>query len=144
MSAAWRRGQGRGWGWRWGAPAVVAGLVIGLWYTVSYRLLTADTRFLVPPPDAVVRVGFLDPLNRAELLDGLLLSTQVAMLGLASAAVVGICLAVMMSQAPAHPGQLGRGHRVLTSTLPSSRMRRRCRGDSLRADPPRANLTEHC
>jgi NitT/TauT family transport system permease protein len=99
MSAASRRGQGRGWAWRWGAPAVVAGLVVGLWYTVSYGLLTPDTRFLVPPPDAVVRVGFLDPVNRAELLDGLLLSARVAMLGLASAAVVGICLAILMSQA---------------------------------------------
>jgi NitT/TauT family transport system permease protein len=99
MSTALRRGRVAQWGWRWGAPAVVAGLVIGLWYTVSYRLLTPDTRFLVPPPDAVVRVGFLDPVNRAELLDGLLLSARVAMLGLASAAVVGICLAILMSQA---------------------------------------------
>jgi NitT/TauT family transport system permease protein len=99
MSTASRRGRVAQWGWRWGAPAVVAGLVIGLWYTVSYRLLTPDTRFLVPPPDAVVRVGFLDPVNRAELLDGLLLSARVAMLGLASAAVVGICLAILMSQA---------------------------------------------
>jgi NitT/TauT family transport system permease protein len=99
MSTASRRGQVAHWGWRWGAPAVVAGLVIGLWYTVSYRLLTPDTRFLVPPPDAVVRVGFLDPVNRAELLDGLLLSARVAMLGLAAAAVVGICLAILMSQA---------------------------------------------
>ena len=46
-------------------------------------------------------------------------------------------------QAPSRLGQLGRGHRVLTSTLSSSTMRRHCRGDSLRADPPRANLTEH-
>jgi NitT/TauT family transport system permease protein len=99
VSAASRRRRGARWAWRWGAPAVVAGLVIGLWYTVSYRLLTPDTRFLVPPPDAVVRVGFLDPVNRAELLDGLLLSARVAMLGLAAAAVVGILLAIVMSQA---------------------------------------------
>jgi pimeloyl-ACP methyl ester carboxylesterase len=46
-------------------------------------------------------------------------------------------------QAPAHPGQLGRGHRVQTSTLPSSTTRRHCRGDPPAADPPRANLTEH-
>jgi NitT/TauT family transport system permease protein len=91
VSAASRRGQGRGWGWRWGAPAVVAGLVIGLWYTVSYRLLTEDTRFLVPPPDAVVRVGFLDPLNRAELFDGLLLSEghQALRTRASSAGVIG-------------------------------------------------------
>ena len=99
MSAAAPRGQGARRGWRWGAPAVVAALAIGLWYIVSYRLLTEDTRFLVPPPDAVLRIGFLDPLNRAELLEGLLLSAQVAMLGLAAAAVIGIGLAILMSQA---------------------------------------------
>jgi NitT/TauT family transport system permease protein len=99
MSATARRGRGARWAWRWGAPAVAAGLVIGLWYTVSYRLLTPDTRFLVPPPDAVVRVGFLDPLNRAELLAGLLVSVRVALLGLALAALVGISLAILMSQA---------------------------------------------
>jgi NitT/TauT family transport system permease protein len=99
MSVASRRGQGARWGWRLGAPTVVAALVIGLWYTVSYRLLTEDTRFLVPPPDAVVRVGFLDPLNRAELLDGLQLSARVGMLGLGLAAAIGIVLAITMSQA---------------------------------------------
>jgi NitT/TauT family transport system permease protein len=99
MSSTARRGQGARWGWRWGAPAVVAALAIGLWYAVSYRLLTEDTRFLVPPPDAVLRIGFLDPFNRAELLEGLLLSAQVAMLGLAAAAVIGIGLAILMSQA---------------------------------------------
>ena len=99
MSIASRRSRGARWVWRWGAPAVVAGLVIGLWYMVSYRLLTEDTRFLVPPPDAVVRVGFLDPVNRAELLTGLLLSARVAMLGLAAAAVIGIGLAILMSLA---------------------------------------------
>jgi NitT/TauT family transport system permease protein len=98
MSTTARRGQGARWGWRWGPPAVVAALAIGLWYIVSYRVLTEDTRFLVPPPDAVLQVGFLDPFNRAELLDGLFLSAQVAMLGLAAAAVIGICLAILMSQ----------------------------------------------
>jgi NitT/TauT family transport system permease protein len=98
MSATSRRSQGARWAWRWGAPTVVFGLAIGLWYTISYRLLTPDTRFLFPPPDAVVRVGFLDPFNRAELVSGLLLSARVAMLGLALAAVVGICLAILMSQ----------------------------------------------
>ena len=99
MSAAARGGRGARWVWRWGAPAVVAGIVIGLWYLVSYRLLDPERRFLVPPPDAVMRVGFLDPDNRAELFDGLLLSARVAMLGLGLAAVIGISLAILMSQA---------------------------------------------
>jgi NitT/TauT family transport system permease protein len=73
--------------------------MIGLWYAVSYLLLTPDRRFLVPPPDAVIRVGYLDSDNRAELLEGLRLSAKVATLGLATAAVVGISMAIIMSQA---------------------------------------------
>ena len=66
---------------------------------VSYLLLDPDRRFLVPPPHEVVRVGFLDPDNLEELLDALWLSARVAFLGLAIAIVIGIALAVVMSQA---------------------------------------------
>ncbi len=83
----------------WIPPLVVFGMVIGAWYGVSYLLLSPDRRFLVPPPDAVVRVGFLDPANRAELLDGLRLSAEVALLGLLIATVIGMLLAIAMSQA---------------------------------------------
>jgi NitT/TauT family transport system permease protein len=83
----------------WIPPLVVFGMVIGAWYGVSYLLLSPDRRFLVPPPDAVVRVGFLDPANRGELLDGLRLSAEVALLGLVIATVIGMLLAIAMSQA---------------------------------------------
>jgi NitT/TauT family transport system permease protein len=84
---------------RWVPPLVVFALVIALWYAVTYLLLTPERRFLLPPPDAVVRVGLFDPDNRAELLGGLLLSGEVALLGLAIAAVLGIACAIAMAQA---------------------------------------------
>jgi NitT/TauT family transport system permease protein len=83
----------------WVPPFVVFLAVIGLWYAVSYLLLTPERRFLVPPPHAVVQIGFLDSFNLQELLDALLLSARVAFLGLAIAIVVGMTIAVAMSQA---------------------------------------------
>jgi NitT/TauT family transport system permease protein len=75
------------------ACAVVA------WYVASHRLLSPERRFLLPPPEEVIRIGFLDPDNRAELLTALWLSARVALVGLAIAVGVGVCLAVIMSQA---------------------------------------------
>jgi NitT/TauT family transport system permease protein len=83
----------------WVPPCVVFLVVIGLWYAVSYLLLTPQRRFLVPPPNAVVEIGFLDWVNLQELLDALLLSAGVAFLGLGIAIVIGMTLAFAMSQA---------------------------------------------
>jgi NitT/TauT family transport system permease protein len=84
---------------RWVPPLVLFGVAIGLWYAVSYLLLSPERRFLVPPPDDVIRVGFLDRDNRAELLDGLRNSAEVAMLGLLLAAGIGVSLGITMAQA---------------------------------------------
>ena len=40
-------------------PLVVLGLVIGLWYFVSYVGMSDHRRFLVPPPHEVVDEGFV-------------------------------------------------------------------------------------
>jgi NitT/TauT family transport system permease protein len=88
-----------GWFGYWVPPLLVFLAFLGLWYFVSYGLLTADRRFLVPPPHAVVQVAFLDTVNLAELLDALWLSTEVAMVGLGIAIVLGTVLAILMSQA---------------------------------------------
>jgi NitT/TauT family transport system permease protein len=80
-------------------PLGVFAVAVAAWYTVSMLLLTPDRRFLLPPPDAVIRVGFTDRDNLAELLRALALSAQVAMLGLVIATAVGVTLAVVMSQA---------------------------------------------
>jgi NitT/TauT family transport system permease protein len=93
------RPRGGRWLSFWMPPLVVFLAVVGLWYAVSYLLLTPERRFLVPPPHAVLQVGFLDWLNLQELLDALLLSARVAFTGLAIAIVVGMSLAIAMSQA---------------------------------------------
>jgi NitT/TauT family transport system permease protein len=80
-------------------PALVLLAVLGLWYAGSYLLLTPDRRFLLPPPHQVVRVGFLDRANLAELLGAVGRSAVVALLGLAIATGAGVGLAVLMSQA---------------------------------------------
>jgi NitT/TauT family transport system permease protein len=83
----------------WVPPFAVFLVVLGLWYAVSYLLLTPQRRFLVPPPNAVVEIGFLDWVNLQELLDALLLSAKIAFLGLGIAIVIGMTLAIAMSQA---------------------------------------------
>jgi NitT/TauT family transport system permease protein len=80
-------------------PLAVLALVLGIWYAFSYALLREDQRFLMPPPHEVVRVGFLDTENLTEILQALWSTTQVAVVGLAIAIVLGVTLAVAMSQA---------------------------------------------
>lgn len=80
-------------------PLVVLGLVLGIWYAFSYVLLDESQRFLLPPPHRVVRVGVLDTGNLTEILRALWSTTQVAVVGLAIAIVLGTSLAVAMSQA---------------------------------------------
>ncbi|XVV00280.1 ABC transporter permease [Actinosynnema sp. CA-248983] len=79
-------------------PLVVLFLVLGAWTLFSYVVLPPRRRFLLPPVDEVVRVGFLDPDNRAELLAGLALTSRVAGTGLLISVVLGVGLAVVMAQ----------------------------------------------
>jgi NitT/TauT family transport system permease protein len=109
-------GRGR-WLAFWGPPAAVFVAVLGIWYGVSYLLLDPQRRFLVPPPHDVIRVSFLDPYNLQELLDALWLSTRVAFIGLFIATVLGMLLAIAMSQARWVERSLY-PYAVLTQTIP--------------------------
>jgi NitT/TauT family transport system permease protein len=80
-------------------PLLVFLLVLGLWILASEVLISESKRFLLPAPWEVVNIGFLDAQNRTEILNGLWLTTQAAMIGLALAIVIGVTLAVAMSQA---------------------------------------------
>jgi NitT/TauT family transport system permease protein len=80
-------------------PFLLFAVVIGLWYLTSYKVLDEQRRFLLPPPHRVVEVAFLDRGNLQVLLQALGLTAGVAMAGLAIAAVLGIGLGVLMSQA---------------------------------------------
>ncbi|GAA4260678.1 ABC transporter permease [Dactylosporangium darangshiense] len=85
--------------WRVLPPVGVFALVIGGWYAISYLVLDDARRFLLPPPHEIIDVGFLDPRNLQQLMRALWLTTEVALLGLAIAIVVGVAAAVLMSQA---------------------------------------------
>jgi NitT/TauT family transport system permease protein len=107
------RGAGGGNRWleRLGPLAVFAAFV-GLWYLVHYVVMSDRRKFLVPPPHVVVQKSFLTWKTSGggtlagiaggglhDQLQGLWLSTRVAILGLAIAMVLGVGLAVLMSQA---------------------------------------------
>jgi NitT/TauT family transport system permease protein len=83
----------------WAPPAIMFVIFTGLWYLVSEVVLDEQQRFLLPPPDAVVAVAFLDPVNRAPLLRGLALSATVALIGFLIAVVLGVAIGTAMSQA---------------------------------------------
>jgi NitT/TauT family transport system permease protein len=81
------------------APAGIFLLVLGAWLIISYVVLAPRRRFLMPPPQDVVRVGFLDPHNLSDILAGLWSTTQVALVGLVLAIAIGTLIAVAMIQA---------------------------------------------
>jgi NitT/TauT family transport system permease protein len=80
------------------APAGVLVVVLGAWQYASTHLLDPTRRFLLPKPYDVLRVGLLDGVNRTELLEGLWTTARVALLGLGLSMLVGVGLAVLMSQ----------------------------------------------
>ena len=82
-----------------GPPVVVFFVVIGLWYLVTYVLLDEGRRWLLPPPHEVVTEGFLVAATVGDILNGLWQSTQVALIGLTLAFIVGFSMALLMSQA---------------------------------------------
>ncbi len=82
-------------------PLVTFGCVIGLWYLVSYTLLSPSRRFLLPPPQQVIQGGFLTWSQFSQILDGLALTAKAAAAGFGIATVLGIAIAIAMSQAKA-------------------------------------------
>ena len=92
--AAWKRTA------RVVVPPLLLGIaLIGFWYFVSYGLLSERRRFLLRPPHQVIATGFFEWENFSEILGGLWSSTRVAVVGLVIAIVLGMALAVLMSQA---------------------------------------------
>jgi NitT/TauT family transport system permease protein len=81
------------------APLAVCVGVMLVWSLASRLLLDPDRRFLLPPPEQVLGKGVLDGGNLAELLGALWSTTSVALVGLAIAMVLGVALAIVMSQA---------------------------------------------
>lgn len=80
-------------------PALVALAVLGLWYVLTYLVLTGSQRLLLPPAHEVVRDGLLTWRFLSVILGGLWSTTQVTLYGLGIAIVLGMGLAMLMSQA---------------------------------------------
>ena len=97
-----RRGGGRVW-WRAGlrralpVSAAVGGIA-AVWYAVSYLVLPAGQRFLLPPPHEAYGAALGNAQLMGPMLQALGRSAVVALVGLAIAVVVGIGYAVVMSQ----------------------------------------------
>lgn len=90
----WRRVSGMVAG-----PLAVLGVIIGIWYIIAYFVLDPSRQFLLPPPQTVVNTAFLQHDNLMVLLSGLGITAEVAMAGLAIAIVVGVSVAILMSEA---------------------------------------------
>ena len=45
---------------RGAAPLVTFAALMGVWLTITYGVLSEDRRFLMPPPQDVLRMGFMD------------------------------------------------------------------------------------
>ena len=80
-------------------PLVIFAAFVGFWYWLHYDGMSENRQFLVPPPHNVIQDGYLDWRNFSEMLDALWLTTRVSLSGLAIAVVLGMALAILMSQA---------------------------------------------
>ncbi|MEU2199954.1 ABC transporter permease [Isoptericola sp. NPDC019482] len=77
--------------------AAVAGIV-GVWYVVTYLVLSPERRFLLPPLHQVLGTTLGNPNVMGPMLDALWQTVGVALCGLAIAVVIGIGYAVVMVQ----------------------------------------------
>lgn len=80
-------------------PAITAGLFVGFWYIASYVFIPDRVDFILPPLHEVIQKGLLTWRNFETILEGLWATTQVALIGFLLAALIGIAIAVIMSQA---------------------------------------------
>jgi NitT/TauT family transport system permease protein len=83
--------------------APITGALLGIaviWYLVSYLVLPARQRFLLPPPHEVYGGALTTPALMGPMLEALGRTFAVALVGLVIAVVFGIGYAVVMSQWP--------------------------------------------
>ena len=83
-------------------PVAVFGVFLGLWYFMSswgLQHIFNKPGFLLPPPHRVINESITNDQVRKQLVSATVLSVRVAFIGLVVAIVLGILLAVLMSQA---------------------------------------------
>ena len=82
---------------RFGLPVAFSLAMVGLWYLLSYVMLSDDRQFLLPPLHQVWTAAVGDADVRGELLDGLGVTAKESFTGLAIAAAAGTLFAVAMN-----------------------------------------------
>ncbi|ARJ05821.1 ABC transporter permease [Humibacter sp. BT305] len=83
----------------YGPPILVALAIIAIWYFVSYVVLDAQRRFLLPPPHELFTQAFFKGDVISDIMVALGRTAIVALVGLAIAIVIGVLWAIAMSQA---------------------------------------------
>ncbi|MEN9506015.1 MAG: hypothetical protein RI958_1941 [Actinomycetota bacterium] len=83
-------------------PVITFGLFIGIWYFISYVLMNENRRRIaLPPPHTVVRDGLFPLWEPKEglrpILEAMLVTGRVALLGLAISIVLGMSIAIVMN-----------------------------------------------
>ncbi|WP_342800595.1 ABC transporter permease subunit [Nocardia sp. No.11] len=81
------------------APTVSIALALAAWYAVSMLVLSEGRRFLLPPPHVVFSESLADPAKLEVMAEALAVTARVALTGLLISAVLGVAIAVLMSQA---------------------------------------------
>jgi NitT/TauT family transport system permease protein len=91
-------------GIRWGdlaPPVILFALIIGLWYFISYVVMDEQRRSVaLPPPHVVVSEGLLvwdENEGIRPILEAMLVTGRVALLGLLIATVLGMAIAIVMN-----------------------------------------------
>lgn len=82
---------------RYGPVLLVFVVFIGIWYAMHYVILDEDRRFIVPPPHDVIDEAFLNDKARAELFEGLLNTTRIALYGFVIASLLALAGAILMA-----------------------------------------------
>ncbi len=82
-------------------PVILLGVIIGLWYFVAYVMMTEQRRRVaLPPPHVVVSDGLLiwdDRRGLQPILEALLVTGRVAVIGLLISTVLGMAIAIVMN-----------------------------------------------
>lgn len=85
------------------APVVMFFLIIGVWYFISYvRMDEVRRRTALPPPHEVLADGFFtweDRRGLPPILEALLVTGRVALIGLAISIAFGVIIAIVMNTA---------------------------------------------
>ncbi len=71
-------------------------LLVAVWELVSTQVISPHRRFLLPTPGTVVSKGLLDPTTMSQIGHSMWLTTELVLVGLSIAVVLGVFLGLLM------------------------------------------------